>query len=74
MNSANDIETEPAHIDSQTVKSIARECGFELAGIASAVPSADLGRFGAWADAGMAGRMSYLTDHRSRVRQDPRNL
>ena len=58
-----------------TIKRLARECGFELAGVAVAGPlAADFARYEAWADAGMAGRMGYLTDHRAEKRRDPRNL
>ena len=57
------------------IKQLARECGFELAGVAAAEPlAADFARYEAWADAGMAGRMGYLTDHRAEKRRDPRNL
>jgi len=55
-------------------KTLARECGFELAGIAAAVPSADLGRYRDWVDRGMAGSMAYLTGRRAEVRGNPRNL
>ena len=58
-----------------TIKQLARECGFELAGVARAEPlAADFARYKAWADAGMAGRMGYLTDHRAEKRRDPRSL
>ena len=56
------------------VKRLARECGFELAGVAAAEPSADLPRYRAWMERGFAGEMKYLTDRRAEVRQDPRNL
>jgi epoxyqueuosine reductase len=56
------------------VKLLARDCGFELAGIALAEPISDAGRFSDWAARGLAGRMGYLTDHRAVVRLDPRNL
>jgi epoxyqueuosine reductase len=56
------------------VKRIARECGFELAGIAPAAPAPDYARYREWVGAGMAGEMGYLTDHRSGLRADPRNL
>jgi epoxyqueuosine reductase len=59
---------------SAEVKRIAHECGFELAGIARAVPNSDRGRYRSWADSGMAGAMSYLTDRRADVRDDPRQL
>jgi len=55
-------------------KRLARECGFELAGIASAVPSPDMERYRDWVDRGMAGSMEYLTDRRAEIRSDPRQL
>jgi len=57
------------------VKAFARECGFELAGIARALPlAADSGRYLDWVQQGMAGAMGYLTDHRAQIRTDPRLL
>ena len=56
------------------MKSLARDCGFELAGIASADPPADFARFESWAAQGHAGEMRYLTDRRAEVRRDVRNL
>jgi epoxyqueuosine reductase len=56
------------------VASAARECGFELAGVASALPVADRERYRRWVSAGLAGEMAYLTDRRAAVRDDPRNL
>jgi epoxyqueuosine reductase len=57
------------------VRSLARECGFELAGIARAEPLAeDAGRYLNWVQSGMAGAMGYLTDRRADLRTDPRLL
>ena len=56
------------------MKALARECGFELAGIAPAVPLSDFARFEAWRADGMAGEMTYLTDRRGAMRSDPRHL
>jgi epoxyqueuosine reductase len=56
------------------VKAIARECGFELAGIAAAVPSPDGQRYLDWVASGMAGQMRYLTDYRAERRLDSRSL
>jgi epoxyqueuosine reductase len=56
------------------VLEIARQCGFELAGIAAAAPAEDYARFQAWRGAGFAGEMSYLTDQRGDMRSDPRTL
>jgi epoxyqueuosine reductase len=62
-------------VRSEVVKTLARECGFELAGVARAAPLADdFARYRSWADQGMAGEMRYLTDRRAEVRRDPRNL
>ena len=56
------------------LKELAQVCGFELAGVAPALPLADFARFEAWRGAGMAGDMGYLTDHRGDLRSDPRHL
>lgn len=56
------------------MKSLARDCGFDLAGIAPAIPIADYARFDRWRSEGMAGEMTYLTDRRGDLRTDPRNL
>jgi epoxyqueuosine reductase len=56
------------------VKELARECGFELAGIAAAEPAGDFSRYQEWVEQGFAGEMRYLTDRRAEVRRDPRNL
>jgi epoxyqueuosine reductase len=62
-------------VRSEVLKTLARECGFELAGVARAAPLAeDFARYRAWADQGMAGEMRYLTDRRAEVRRDPRHL
>lgn len=58
----------------EDLKNLAHDCGFELAGIAAAEPSADFDRFEAWRELGMAGEMTYLTDHRGDKRGDPRAL
>lgn len=57
------------------IKTLARECGFELAGVTRAEPLADdFARYEHWAGQGMAGEMRYLTDRRAEIRRDPRNL
>jgi epoxyqueuosine reductase len=56
------------------VKHLARECGFELAGIAAAAPSPDFELYQNWVEQGNAGEMTYLTDHRGTLRADPRLL
>lgn len=61
-------------VKSEAVGRLARECGFELAGVAPALPLADANHFLQWVQNGMAGRMGYLTDHRAQLRTDPRLL
>ena len=56
------------------MKQIARECGFELAGIDAASPAQDYSRFEQWRARGCAGEMRYLTDRRAELRRDPRRL
>ena len=54
------------------IRELARRCGFELAGVAAAVPAEDRTRYHEWVAAGRAGKMGYLTDRRAAVRDDPR--
>ena len=62
-------------VTAEGVRRLARECGFELAGIARALPLAeDSGRYLNWVQQGMAGAMGYLTDRRANLRTDPRLL
>jgi epoxyqueuosine reductase len=61
-------------ITAAQVKELAQACGFELAGIAPAIPSEDFGRFEEWRQKGFAGEMGYLTDRRGDLRANPRNL
>ncbi|HYO83123.1 MAG TPA: tRNA epoxyqueuosine(34) reductase QueG [Bryobacteraceae bacterium] len=57
------------------IRALARECGFELAGVAPALPAEpDYSAFLEWVAAGHAGRMGYLTDHRSQIRSHPGQL
>mgnify|MGYP000520357444 CR=1 FL=1 len=58
----------------QTVLQSAHAAGFELAGIAPALPTDDFSRYRDWSTMGLAGRMAYLTDHRADLRSDPRTL
>lgn len=61
----------PGAITSETVKRLARECGFELAGVAPvAAPEEDFARFERWIGGGMAGKMGYLTDRRAEMRRE----
>ena len=59
---------------SAEVRDLARQCGFELAGVARAEPVDDRHWYHQWTEAGFAGAMRYLTDHRAAIRDDPRNL
>ena len=60
------------------IRELARECGFELAGLAPAEPgpegTPERAWYRQWVEAGLAGEMRYLTDHRAAARGDPRNL
>jgi epoxyqueuosine reductase len=61
-------------LTADAIRELARDCGFELAGVARAAPVDDRGRYHDWVEAGHAGAMGYLTDRRAGVRDDPRNL
>ena len=61
-------------ITSAHVKTLARECGFELAGVTPAAPLAEAGFYRQWVAEGYAGEMRYLADHRAQIRHDPRQL
>ncbi len=63
-----------AAITAELAKRLARECGFELAGVTPADPSPDSARYQSWMNLGMAGAMGYLTDRRADVRMDPKRL
>jgi len=63
-----------AALDTGTVRQLALACGFELAGVAAAVPSPDRAWYHDWVAAGFAGEMRYLTGRRAGVRDDPRDL
>ncbi len=56
------------------MKRVAKECGFELAGVATAGPAEDFQLFERWVEQGFAGEMGYLTDRRAELRRDPRSL
>lgn len=59
----------------QLILRLAHECGFQLAGIAPALPiRPDADQFLDWVSRGLAGRMAYLTDHRADIRTDPRKV
>src|SRR4051812_22826922 len=61
-------------ISAEQIKLLARQCGFELAGIARALPLSDYERYEDWRREGLAGEMTYLTDRRGYLRADPRHL
>jgi epoxyqueuosine reductase len=61
-------------VSSRTVRNLAAECGFDLAGVAKPRPVPDFGRFKHWVDRGLAGEMRYMTDHRADVRSHPARL
>jgi epoxyqueuosine reductase len=61
-------------VRSEEVKRLARDCGFELAGIAAAGPLPEAGFYRDWVRDGMAGEMRYLTGRRGDMRADPRTL
>jgi epoxyqueuosine reductase len=60
------------------IRELARDCGFELAGVAPAAPgpegAPERAWYREWVAAGFAGEMRYLTDHRAAARDDTRNL
>jgi epoxyqueuosine reductase len=56
------------------LKRLASECGFALAGIATAGPIPEAGYYLDWVRRGLAADMTYLTDRRAGLRSDPRNL
>ena len=58
----------------ESVRQIAREHGFELAGVAPADPPADFARYQEWVARGMAGEMRYLTDRRAAMRRSAETL
>lgn len=67
-------ENSQPNVTAETIKGIAREEGFALAGIARAEPLPEAEHYLSWAERGLAGRMGYLTDHRAEKRRDPRLL
>jgi epoxyqueuosine reductase len=61
-------------LTSAEIRELARDCGFELAGVARAQPVTERRWYQQWVAAGFAGEMRYLTDRRAEVRNDPRGL
>jgi epoxyqueuosine reductase len=56
------------------IRELARQCGFELAGVAPAEALPDSAWYHEWVASGFAGGMRYLADYRAGARNDPRNL
>ena len=56
------------------IQALAASSGFEIAGVAPAVPIPHFARFSDWVERGHAGAMGYLTDHRASLREDVRKL
>src|SRR3954462_4142064 len=61
-------------ITASDIKSLALDCGFDLAGVTRALPRSEAAFYRHWVEAGYAGAMGYLVDHRAAVREDPRRL
>ncbi len=57
-----------------TIRELARECGFELAGVARAECLPEREWYHQWVASGFAGEMRYLKGHGATAREDPRNL
>ena len=56
----------------EAIREIALDCGFELAGVASAFLPMTRKPFFEWVATGWRARWRYLTDHRATIRRDPR--
>jgi epoxyqueuosine reductase len=61
-------------LTAERARELARECGFELAGVVRAEPTPERAWYHEWVAAGFAGEMRYLADRRATVRDDPRRL
>jgi epoxyqueuosine reductase len=59
---------------SAEIKALARECGFELAGVAAAGEAPEAVWHREWVARGMAGEMGYLSGRRGDLRADARSL
>jgi epoxyqueuosine reductase len=68
------LDSNTIAVSAELIRTLAAECGFELAGATPAVPHPDAARFRDWTQRGLAGEMGYLTDHRGDIRFDPRRL
>ena len=56
------------------IRELARQCGFELAGVVPAEALPERAWYHEWVASGFAGGMRYLADYRAVARNDPRNL
>jgi epoxyqueuosine reductase len=56
------------------IRDLARQCGFELAGVAPAEPLPERAWYREWVASGFAGEMRYLAGYRAAARYDPRNV
>ncbi len=63
-----------AALNSETVRNLALDCGFGLAGITTAEPPAEANYYTQWLARGFAGEMSYLYGRRAAMRGDVRSL
>lgn len=61
-------------VEAQIILDAAQAEGFELAGLTPALPHRDFVRYSDWVERGLAAGMTYLSDHRAAVREDPRHL
>jgi epoxyqueuosine reductase len=61
-------------VTKDTVKKLALDLGFDLAGVASAEPTLEALFYPEWLRMGYAGQMEYLQGRRGEMRQDPRML
>ncbi len=65
---------EPITSSVDAIKQLAREVGFELAGIAPAEPTLESLFYPQWIAQGYHGKMGYLEGRRGEMRADPRTL
>ncbi len=63
-----------SNINTAEVQMLAAAAGFELSGVAAALPHPDAARYQDWAASGKAGEMRYLTDYRADRRNQPTEL
>jgi epoxyqueuosine reductase len=61
-------------LNAEDIRELARQCGFELAGVACAEPVPESPWYHQWVAAGFAGEMRYLADRRAPIRDHPRRL